>query len=483
VAMKPANVNSSIVNARLASNSMPPAAYAPPLKTEPETAIHRLSGHWLWARNFVLFQFFCQLALLFDLFGSYRVVVRAVAFGSSLALLALLPRSRARAHPASQAGFWVAAILLLELFHPTTNSLFAGVAQIALYLAILGPLFWVPRLHIDMAGLRQVLLVIFIFHTLSATAGVLQARFPGQFQPNLSTAITSQGRGYLEGLKITLASGQRVFRPMGLTDVPGGAAIAGLYTVLFGIGFYLTSSRRLMRLACLGSITLGLVCLYLSQVRSLLVITAISVLAFCGLLFWQKRTTRLFVLSGLLLALIALSFTYAVSIGGKSVTRRMSSLVDERPGSVYYKNRGIFLEETVNVLLPQYPLGAGLGRWGMMNAYFGDDTDPERGPIYAEIQWTGWLLDGGIPLIIAYVAALFIALLMAMKIALNRNIGDLYIWGGIVLAYSAGALATTFNYALFIGQGGMEFWLLNGLLFAAARTVIPQLGKSNNPHR
>jgi hypothetical protein len=431
-----------------------------------------------WARNFVIFQFACQLALLFDLFGSYRILVRAAAFGSSLLLLFMLPKGRGRAHPSVMAAYWVMIILGLSFFHPTTNSLLVGSAQILLYLAILGPLFWIPRLHIDMAGLRRVLLVIFIFHTISATAGVLQARFPGRFQPSLSTTIASQGRGYVEGLKITLASGQRVFRPMGLTDVPGGAAIAGLYTVLFGIGFYLTSRRKLMRLLCLGSIALGMVCLYLAQVRSILIITAISVLAFCGLLLWQNRTTRLLVLGGLLLALIALSFTYAVSIGGKSVTTRMSTLVADRPGSVYYKNRGIFLEETINVLLPQYPLGAGLGRWGMMNAYFGNETDPERGPIYAEIQWTGWLLDGGIPLILAYVVALVLALMMALKIALNRNAGDLYVWGGIVLAYSAGALATTFNYPLFIGQGGMEFWLLNALLFAAARTVIPQLGKS-----
>ncbi len=430
-----------------------------------------------WVRNFVIFQFVCQLALLFDLFGSYRVYVRVAAFASSLLLLFILPRGRNRPHPSTQAAYLVVAILCLSFFHPNTNSLLAAVAQIMLYLAILGPLFWVPRLQIDLSVLRRVLLVIFIFHTLSATAGVLQARFPGRFQPSLSTAISGQGRGYVESLKITLASGQRVFRPMGLTDVPGGAAIAGLYTVLFGMGFYLTSPKKWMRIACLASITLGMVCLYLAQVRSVLIITAVSVLAFCGMLLWQRRTARFLVLGTLLLALIALSFTYAVSIGGKSVTRRMSTLVEDRPGSVYYKNRGIFLEETVNELLPRYPLGAGLGRWGMTSSYFGDGEGAERDGLYVELQWTGWLLDGGVPLILAYVAALAFAISAAVKIALDRNNGDLYLWGGILLAYSAGALATTFNYALFIGQGGMEFWLLNALLFAAARTTVPQTRK------
>lgn len=436
-----------------------------------------------WLRNFVIFQFACQTALLFDLFGNYRVLVRAAAFAISLVYLVLLPRGRGRAHPASQAAIWVMAILLLEFFHPTTNSLLAGAAQIMLYLAILGPLFWVPRLELDVAALHRILLIIFIFHTLSATAGVLQAQFPGSFQPNLSTMIAGQDRGYAEGLKITLANGERVFRPMGLTDTPGGAAIAGFYTVLLGIGFYLTSRRRWTRWACLGSVTLGMICLYLTQVRSLLVITGVCVVAFCGLLIWQKRTAKLLVLVGALVVVIALSFTYAVSLGGKSMTKRMSTLVQDRPETVYYKNRGIFLEETVNVLLPQYPLGAGLGRWGMMNNYFGDQTSPDRDAIYVEIQWTGWLLDGGVPLIVAYVAALIFALLMALKIALNRAIGDLSIWGGIVLAYSVGALATTFNYPLFIGQSGMEFWLLNALLFAVARTVIPQLNRHKAARR
>jgi hypothetical protein len=37
----------------------------------------------------------------------------------------------------------------------------------------------------------------------------------------------------------------------------------------------------------------------------------------------------------------------------------------------------------------------------------------------------------------------------------------------LIFAYNIGAIAITFNYALFIGQGGMEFWLLNSSLFVA----------------
>jgi hypothetical protein len=100
-------------------------------------------------------------------------------------------------------------------------------------------------------------------------------------------------------------------------------------------------------------------------------------------------------------ALVVATFTWAVAIGGESTLERLSSLVSDRADAVYQQNRGHFLEDTINVLLPQYPLGAGLGRWGMMNSYFGDKSNPLTQQIWVEIQWTGWLLDGGVPLIIA----------------------------------------------------------------------------------
>ncbi len=442
---------------------------APPVLTSQRRTASRSLGI---IEAFIIFQFVCQVALLFEVFGGYRVLLRSAAFGGSLLLLLILPKGKARPHPSAYVAVWVMAILCLSFFHPTTNSALAALVQIGLYLAILGPIFWVPRLRVDMNVLRQLLLIIFIFHTISAGVGVLQALYPGSFQPGLSTIIAGKERAYIEGLKITLASGQQVFRPMGLTDIPGGAASAGFYTVLLGMGFYLTSRRRLMRAACLVSCTLGLMCLYLAQVRSLMVMTAVCMLALCGFLIWQRRPTKLLVLVSVLAAVIFVSFSFAVSIGGKSVTRRMSTMVQSRPETVYYKSRGIFLEHTINVLLPQYPLGAGLGRWSMANIYFGDESDPERAAIYVEIQWTGWLLDGGVPLILAYVLTLMVAIYMVFKIASNRALDDLSIWGAVVLAYSAGVLALLFNYPLFIGQAGMEFWLINATLFAAARTVI-----------
>jgi hypothetical protein len=158
------------------------------------------------------------------------------------------------------------------------------------------------------------------------------------------------------------------------------------------------------------------------------------------------------------------------------VTDRLASLTDGDPRAVYSKNRGQFLTYTIDVLLPQFPLGAGLGRWGMINAYFGDNRHPERSGLWAEIQWTAWLFDGGVPLIAAYVMALLMALRGSFKLTrltaeTRRN--DLWLWATLVCAYNVGAIAMTFSYPLFASQAGLEFWVLNGVLVgcvAAART-------------
>jgi len=82
------------------------------------------------------------------------------------------------------------------------------------------------------------------------------------------------------------------------------------------------------------------------------------------------------------------------------------------------------------------------------------------------------VLDGGAPLILAYVAALLVTLWTTLQIARWRSRGDptLSLWGTVILGYSIGTCALTFSYPVFLSQTGMEFWFLNSVLFAAART-------------
>lgn len=433
-----------------------------------------------WLVGFVVFLLCSQLALVFldqlALFigetGPLRMIIRVATYGASLALLFVIPRG-GRRHPAALPAVWVLVITAVSILHPTTNTWLSGTAQAVLYLAILAPLFWVPRLAVGLETFKKVVIIFWGFHALSAALGVLQVYFPGVFQPSLSSVIQSYGEDYVESLYIVTAAGHRVFRPMGLTDTPGGAAMSGFFAILFGSGLLLAERRHWVKALCLISMTLGLTSIYLSQIRSVLVLAILSIIVFAAVLGLRGQLARVSLFSTMIAAVLVGSFGLAVAIGGESVTSRLSTLTEDRASSVYYSNRGRFLEETVEELLPRYPFGAGLGRWGMMNSYFGSNADPERAAIWVEIQWTGWLLDGGVPLILAYSTALLMALVGAWNIARYRASGrsdNFPVWGALLFGYNVGVIAVTFNYPYFIGESGMQFWLLNAALFAAAQT-------------
>ena len=85
-----------------------------------------------------------------------------------------------------------------------------------------------------------------------------------------------------------------------------------------------------------------------------------------------------------------------------------------------------------------------------------------------------WVLDGGVPLVLAYVTAIAFAFFVAWRISADRKEHGLGLWGALLFAYNMAAFAVTFNYPLFIGQSGLEFWLLNAALYGAYRSVVPE---------
>jgi hypothetical protein len=438
----------------------------------PAFAAAELEGDF-WVRWFILIQIATQLAIISPL-GSVRTLLRIAAFGTSLVFLVLV-RGRAGFHPARTTALAVVAWLALSVLHPTAAVLPAALAQLALYLSILAPLFWVPRLTVTTATLRKLVVILWLFHSVGSAVGVLQVYFPGHFQPNMSPVILSLGHGYAESLKIVTSGGVRVYRPMGLTDVPGGASGSGLYAVVLGIGMFLTTEKRWLSIFSIGTVLVGMMCLYLSQVRALMVITGISIVAVTAVLAIRRDYKRLSSFSVVLLVVIVGSFRGAVSLARESVETRVGSLAAATPGQVYQRNRGQFLTQAVEELLPEYPLGAGMGRWGMMNSYFGDRSNPNEA-LWAEIQWNGWILDGGAPLVIMYVWAMAIALLMTYRVSRwpPRSDPTLSLWATVILGYSIGTCALTFSFPVFLSQTGMEFWLLNAVVFTAARTQARQ---------
>ncbi|HET7464306.1 MAG TPA: hypothetical protein VFJ82_23815 [Longimicrobium sp.] len=415
----------------------------------------------------------CQVALLLPGIGPLRMFVRTAAFGLSLLLLAAV-RGRGRRHPAFLPAVLVVGVLLLALASPMTVNLTAGAAQAALYVAVLAPVFWASRLAPDIRAVRQTAMILWVFHSASAALGVLQVYFPGQLQPPISTIILAKGPGYLNSLMITTAAGVRVFRPMGLSDIPGGASVSALYAVLFGTGFFLTRRTPWMMLASAVSMAAGFTCLYLSQVRSVLLMTGIALAVIVSVLAWRRDFSRLVMLAGVAVTVVLGGYTAAMVMAGPTVARRMASLTANRPGAVYYNERGRFFSDAINKTLPEAPFGKGLGHWGMTATYFGRGDDPYA--TWVEIQWAGWIVDGGAPLVLLYCATLFVSLLAVWNVARKpapARAPDLPFWGTVVLAHGIGAFALTFSFPLFVSQPGMEFWLLNALLLAAARPPRP----------
>jgi hypothetical protein len=362
--------------------------------------------------------------------------------------------------------------LVLQCLHPMTAGPIAGLATIMLYLAVLAPVFWVPRLKIDANDFRRVVVTFWLFYSASALIGMLQIYFPGTFDIP-SYYIENTATANLDPLKIRLASGQLVFRPMGLTDQPGGAAIGGFYACVLGAGLVLDNMRWWLRALALASMMIGVFVIYLSYVRSLLIMSFICLIASALVLAVRGNIGKVAIFSGLIAVVFLFAGILALDVGGVGVSDRLGTLTAASPGEVYHRNRGVFFQQTIEELLPEYPLGAGLGRWGMMSIYFGDFSEG-RGPLYAEIQWTGWLLDGGFLLFLAYPAAILSSIWLAIKLALSRFNSEtgLWIWGGIIAGYDVGTLVSTFNCPIFNGTSGVEFWMLNGALFTAAMSKV-----------
>ena len=120
-------------------------------------------------------------------------------------------------------------------------------------------------------------------------------------------------------------------------------------------------------------------------------------------------------------ALVAGAYVWAVAVGGDSLSDRFSGLFDDGVVRTFQEERGAFLTYTLSELLFEYPFGAGLGRWGMMQVYFGDGAMWEAPPIHVEIQPTGWLLDGGIPLWLVMGGAILAGLRASYLVAVSHH--------------------------------------------------------------
>ena len=176
------------------------------------------------------------------------------------------------------------------------------------------------------------------------------------------------------------------------------------------------------------------------------------------------RATQVAILAG---GILVGSFMLAFALGGQSVMDRFMTLTASDPFSVYQGARGAQLDVTFGEMFVDSPLGQGLGRWGMAGGYFGT-TDMTK-TLWAEIQFTGWMIDGGILLIALYVGALIVTAFAEYRVATMKQFNRLAQCGGVVLAANLGTAALIFSFTPFVTQVGIQYWFLAGALHGVAQ--------------
>lgn len=422
---------------------------------------------WGWVEIFLLIQLLSGALLLVPGAQSFRSIIRALPYVSSLGLLIYyFPRRSAGRYP--RYGIFLIFVLVLlgiNLVHPNTP-IESGIAQFVFQLCIIAPAFWVRKVVHERAHLSRLLWIVFLANALGSVVGVLQVYYPDVFMPpEFSAQLADHDESYLQSLSYQGAEGQTIYRPAGLSDLPGGAANAGLFTALIGLSLAARSDiKKTYRGGCLMACVFGLVALYLTQVRSLFVMLVIGLITLSILALRQNKVKEAALVATFGVALVVGGFIWAVAIGGSTITDRFTGLYTTGISSSYQENRGYFIDETIDTYLPKYPLGAGLGRWGMMNKYFYHDSDVDTFPIYVEIQMTGWLLDGGVFMWLFYGSAIFSALFFSLT-SLNKTFDPIISSSArTIFCIQLMIFGSSFSGPTFNTQLGIQFWLLTAAL-------------------
>jgi len=412
-------------------------------------------------------------ALLF-LPGSqaYRLPIRTGAYAVSLFALALWWFHRGGEQRATHpAGAWIGMTLLwlgLMILHPLTGSIFIGVAQFSLYLSILCPVFWAPSFVLSRQKLVRTLVVLLVCNGINSAVGVMQVYDPDRWMPRELSAVY-QGAGGERALAASTyigPNGRPILRPPGLFDAPGAVAGAGMVATILGLVFCLEPIGLAGRGLSLAFAMAGMLALYLSHVRAAFVMTLAMMAAYLAMLAVQEQKKRALGFGALGYGMVVVGLSVATMLGGQGISERFMTLLEGDPRDLYYRSRGIQVESAMTVLVSEYPVGAGLGRWGMLSYYYGD-RGSGAGGLFAEVQPHAWMLDGGVPLVGLYGLVLVVTLLGDLKLIRSLADPEDRLAATIVVAANVGTIGLVFTFVPFATAGGMQFWLLEGMLRGA----------------
>lgn len=414
---------------------------------------------------FILLQIILNLLIIVPALDEYRFFLRLAVFLANIIFLLFIAFRpiQSRHHPASKITFFMLVSLLASLLITGEPISMNSIAQITLYLSVIAALFWVPYIKLDINVIGNIFLLLFIYHFFSAFLGLLQVYFPESFSIPLASMVTESLKGTEAMIK--LADGRRIYRPMGLTNTPGGASYSGFFIIASSLVLAITAKKNflLMQIIAILSFLIGFLVMFMCQIRVMLVSAGLIIFVLGLFLIWIRHYGK--VVRIILYSFVATlsSFTLIVSVAGEEVIKRIGTLFSASPIEVYNVNRGAFLEYTFKDLIRQYPFGVGVGRWGMVARYF-----DVKNNFWAEIEWTSWVLDGGILLVFSYALMILLTLTVALKAMKKAPVeynAKLRVWATFLFAYNLTFFGLTFVAHPFNSQSGMEFWLINAVFY------------------
>ncbi len=411
---------------------------------------------WGFPELFVISQTALPALLYLPGAQAFRLPLRFSAFGISLAAFVWWQMQSAVRPPAHRTYPWVVAVMGLMavmLSSPYTGSFMGGLAHMMVYFAVLAPLFWAPVFVRTPEHLARLLGILLVCSGVNSLVGVLQVYDPARFMPTELSRVVTEGAFGLGAVTYNGPNGQLIIRPPGLFDTPGAVAGPGMFAALLGVIFGLSPIAPWKRLGSFALAGAGIAAIYLSQVRISLVVTLLMFGIYAATLVMQRRAAKATAFALLAGGIVVASFVGAVTLGGTSVLTRFLTLFAEDPLAVYYRARGVQLDITFSQLLFDYPLGAGLGRWGMAAAYFGTPGLPG---IWAEIQITGWMIDGGILMMLFYVGALVTTAQSEYRLAVQTRYPRIAVCAGVVFSANLGIAAMVFSFTPFVTQIGIQ---------------------------
>ena len=422
---------------------------------------------WGLAEWFVVSQTALPAMLLIPGTQALRLPVRGASFLLSLAILAYMVLGRNARMPRHPAQPWLVATiayLALMIAHPTTNSLAGGAAQVGLYACVMSPLLWVPTLVRTPEHFRRIIVLLLVTNGINALVGVLQVYDPDTWMPAELSRIVTQSQHGVGAVSYIGAEGQRIIRPPGLFDTPGAVAGPGMFAGLLGVVFAASPISKLYRVAAAVFAMSGITAIYLSQVRTALVLLVGMLALYAVSLVVQGRRVSATQFSAILGIVIVGGLSVAVALGGTEIMSRVTTLLESDPFELYYASRGGQIAYAFSDVADA-PFGSGLGRWGMTALYFFDESNFDAPSIWAEVQISGWLVDGGFVVLVTYGMALLVSALYEWRV--TRFAPDPWVrsCGAVVFAANMGIIMFCLTFTPFLTAIGMQYWFLVGALY------------------